>query len=93
VKREDSLDALIGNNSSDGKVFVDAAASACDYCAGEDLNSLFVALFDFAAYINRVAYFEMRHILPKAFAFNGIKQLCFHSISPWYSRRRIKTGY
>ena len=77
---EDSLDALIGNDAADGEGFADAAAPAGDNGAGEYLNALLVAFLDFAAHVNRIAYFEMRYFFLKAFAFNSIQQLCFHVI-------------
>ena len=80
MKREDSLDALVAHDSSDGKGLVNSATSACDDYAGEYLNALLVAFLDFAAHVNRIAYFEMRYFFLKAFAFNSVQQLCFHVI-------------
>jgi len=82
MKGENSLDPFVGNNSADSEGFVDAATFACDYCAGENLDAFLVAFFNLAAYVNRIAYFEMRYIFFKAFAFNSIEQLCFHVIFP-----------
>jgi hypothetical protein len=80
VKGEDSLDALIAYDSADGEGFVDTSASACDYDAGEYLQTLFVAFPDSAVDVHGIAYFEVRYIFLKAFAFNSIQHLCFHSV-------------
>jgi hypothetical protein len=80
MNREDSFDALIGYDTPDGEGFVDSATFAGDDSAGEYLDALLVAFLDFTADVDRVAYFEMRYILLEAFAFNSIKQLCFHVI-------------
>ena len=77
---EDSLNTFVAYNSADSEGFAYAAASACDYGAGKYLNAFLVAFFDFAAHVDRVAYFEMRYIFFKAFAFNSIKQLRFHVV-------------
>ena len=79
MKREDSFDALVAHDSSDGKGFVNSAASACDYGPGEYLNTFLVAFFNAAAYIYSITYFETWYVFFKASAFNSIKQLCFHA--------------
>jgi hypothetical protein len=97
VKREDSLNALVGYDSADCEGFANSAALARYYGAGEYLRALLVAFFDFTAYVDRVAYFEMRYIFLKAFAFNSIEQLCFHVVfslvQSLTSKRGILTAF
>jgi len=80
MKGEDTLDSFIGDNSADGEGFANAATFACDYRSGEYLDALLVTFLNLAADIHGVAYFEMRYIFLETFAFNSIKQFCFHAI-------------
>jgi len=72
VKRENSLDTLIADDSPDSECFVNAPAFAGDYCAGKDLRSLFVAFFDTAMNLDDITYLEMWDFALKTFALNGI---------------------
>jgi hypothetical protein len=80
MEREDSLDSLVADDSSDGEVLVDSAAFACDDGAGEYLGADLVAFGYAAVDVNNIAYLEVRDILLEAFAFNGIQHFSFH----WY---------
>ena len=60
---EDSFYALIVDDSPDGESFVNPAAFPCDYRAGKNLYTFFVAFFYAAADIYSVAYFEVRCLL------------------------------
>lgn len=79
MKWEDSFDALVAHDSSDGKGFVNSATSACDHGPGEYLNTFLVAFLNAAAHIYSITYFETWYVFFKASAFNSIKQLCFHA--------------
>jgi hypothetical protein len=72
MQREDSFDALITDHSPDGEGFINAPAFAGDYCAGKDLCSLFIALFDTTVYLDDITYLEMRDVALKTFALNGV---------------------
>ena len=72
MKGEDSLHAFVIYDSPHSEGFVNPPASACDYRAGEYLNPLFIAFFDSAADIYRIAYFEVWYIALEPFAFDGI---------------------
>ena len=77
MQGEDSLDALIVDDSSDGEGFVNSTASSGDYSAGEYLYTLFVAFLDAATDIYGIAYFEMRYLLLETLVFNGVEQVGF----------------
>lgn len=78
MKREDSLDALVIYNPADREGFVNPAALACDYRAGEYLDALFVTLPDSATYVYRIACFKMRYFFLQTFTFNSVQQFSFH---------------
>jgi len=78
MKREDSLHTLVIYDSPHSEGFIDAATFAGDYYAGKYLNALFVAFYDSAPHIYRIAYFEMRYIFLEAFTFGSVQQFCFH---------------
>ena len=73
MEGEDSLDALVGDDSADGERFVDSAAPAGDDGAGEYLGADFVAFLYSAAHFDGVADFEVGCVFLKAFAFNSIQ--------------------
>jgi hypothetical protein len=77
MQRENTLDTFIVNDSTHGEHFVYAAAFAGDDYAGEYLDSLFIALFYFTVYIDRVADLEVRQVGFQALAFDGIQQFSF----------------
>jgi len=62
MKWKYSFDALIADYPADREGFVYAASFAGDYGAGEDLNSLFITLFDTAMDVYCITYFKMRYI-------------------------------
>jgi hypothetical protein len=66
------FDALVTGESSDGEVFVNAPASACNDRAGKYLRSLFVALFNTAVNLYDIAYLEVRDIVFETLALNGV---------------------
>jgi hypothetical protein len=70
--RENTLDALFIHNAADSEGFADTVTSAGNNGTGEYLNTLFVALSDFAVDVNNIADFKMRHIFSQAFTFNSI---------------------
>jgi len=72
MQREDSFDSLATDHSTDREGFIDAPAFACDYHAGKDLRSLFVALFNTAVNLDDIAYLEVRDLALKTFALNGV---------------------
>jgi len=78
MKGEDTLDALIGDDSADGEGFADASASAGDYRTGKYLDAFFVAFSDSAAHIYGIAYLKMRYIFLQSFAFDSVEHLGFH---------------
>jgi len=72
MQRENSFDALVGNNPPDREVFVNAPALAGDDRAGEYLRSLLVALFNPAVYLYDITYLEVRDLILERLALNGI---------------------
>lgn len=72
MQRENSLDTLVTDDSPDGKGFVNTPAFAGDYRAGEDLRSLFVALFDTAMNLDDITYLEVRDFALKTFTLDGV---------------------
>jgi hypothetical protein len=78
MQRKDSFYAFIADDSADGKEAVYAAASACNYCAGKDLDTLFIAFLDFAVDVNGIADLKVRNIFLKTFTFNSIEQFSLH---------------
>jgi len=80
MQGEDSLHAFIIYDSPDGEGLVDTAAFAGYYRAAKYLKTLSVAFFDSAVHIHRIAYFEMRNLFLKAFAFDSVQKLCFHQV-------------
>jgi len=60
---EDSLNALVSDDTSDGESFVYSAAFSGYYGSGEDLDTDFVAFLYAASYVDGVAYFKMRYAL------------------------------
>jgi hypothetical protein len=72
MQREDSLDALVGDDPPDGEVFVNAPAFTGNYRAGKYLRSLFVALFDSAVNLDDITYLEMRYLVFERLALNGV---------------------
>jgi len=72
MQREDSFNAFVGDDSPDGKGFVNAPSFAGDYRAGKYLRSLFVALFNTAMNFDDIAYLEVRDLALKTLALNGI---------------------
>ena len=72
VQGENPFDALVSGESSDGEVFVNAPAFACNDRAGEYLSSLFVALFDTAVDLYDIAYLEVRDIFLETLALNSV---------------------
>jgi hypothetical protein len=72
MQREDSLDALVGDDPPDREVFVDAPAFTGDYRAGKYLRSLFVALSDPAVNIDDITYLEVRDFLLERLALYGV---------------------
>ena len=72
MKREDSFDALVGDDPADREVFVNAPAFAGDYRAGEYLRSLFVALFNPAVYLYKITYLEVGELVLETLALNGV---------------------
>jgi hypothetical protein len=91
MQREDSLDALVIDDSPDREVFVDAPAFARDYRAGKHLRALFVALFDTAVNIHYIAYLEVRDIVLETFAFNSIQYFSFHWFFSYLPTTKYKT--
>jgi hypothetical protein len=79
IQREGTLDSFVVDNSADGEHLVYPPAFSSDDCAGEDLNTLLVALDDSAMNVDRIAYLEMRDIVPEALAFDRIQQFSFHA--------------
>ena len=69
---EDSFDTLVGDDSSNGEGFVNPPAFAGDYCAGKDLRSLFVALFNPAMDLDDITYLKVRDLALKTLALNGV---------------------
>lgn len=78
MQGKDSFYAFIADDAADGKKAVHTAASARYHCAGKDLDTLFIAFFDFAVDVNGIADFKMRNIFLKTFIFNGIEQFGLH---------------
>ena len=72
MQREDSFDSLVTDHSPDGEVFVNTPAFAGNDRTGKYLRSLFVALFDTAMNLDDITYLEMRDLVLKAFALNGV---------------------
>ena len=72
VQGKYSFDALATGESPDGEVFVNAPAFAGNDRAGKYLRSLFVALFDTAVDLDDIAYLEVRDIVLKTLALNGV---------------------
>ncbi len=77
MEGEDSFDAFVCDDSSDGKHFAHAAAFSCDDGAGEDLRPDLVAFLDFAVNVNAVANLEMGHVGLEAFILDGVEQVGF----------------
>ena len=69
---EDSFDTLITDDPPDGEGFVNPPAFPCDYSAGKDLRSLFVALFNPAMDLDDITYLKVRDLALKTFALNGV---------------------
>jgi hypothetical protein len=80
MKREYTLYAFIIYNSAYGESFVDSTAFAGNYRSGKDLNPFFIAFFNPATHIDRIAYLEMRYVLLQILTFYSVKYLCFHFI-------------
>jgi len=77
IQREDSFDALVVDDSSDSKCFVDSPAFSCNYGSCEYLYAYFVAFLYAATDIYGVANFKVRQLLLYTFALYGIEQLRF----------------
>jgi len=78
MEREDSLHALIIDDSPHREGFVDTPSLAGDYRAGKNLCPLFVAFLDAAMDVHNIAYFKVRYIFLETFTFNGIQHFGFH---------------
>ncbi len=78
VKREDTFDTFVIDDSADGEGGIDAAASAGDNCTAEYLDTFFVAFLDFADDVDCVADFKERYIFFKGLAFDCVQQFGFH---------------
>ena len=72
IQREDSFDTLVTDHSPDREVFIDAPAFAGNDRAGKYLCPLFVALFNTAMNLDDIAYLEVRDLVLKTLAFNGV---------------------
>jgi hypothetical protein len=72
VQREDSFDALVTGESTDGEVFVNAPAFAGNHRAGKYLRSLFVAFFNTTVNLYDIAYLEVRDFILETLALNGV---------------------
>ncbi len=77
MQREDSFDALVFDDSSDGECFVNSAAFPCDYGASEYLYAYFVAFLYAATDIYGVANFKVWNFTLYTFALNGVEHLSF----------------
>jgi hypothetical protein len=73
MEGEDSLYAFVIYDSADGESFVGASAFAGNNCAGEYLDALLVAFFDYAVHIYGIPYFEIWELFFQAFSFNCIQ--------------------
>jgi len=80
MQREDSLHALVIDNSPHREAFVYPSAFTRNYRTSEYLGADLIALLDTAMNINNIADLEKRYLFLQAFAFNGIQYLRFH----WY---------
>jgi len=72
VQGKDPFDTLVIDNPPDGKVFVNAPASARNDRAGKYLRSLFVALFNTAVNLYDITYLEVRDLVLETFTLNGV---------------------
>ena len=72
MQREDSFDALVTDHSTDGEVFINAPSFAGNDRAGKYLRSLFLALFNTAVNLDDITYLEVRDLVLKTLAFNGV---------------------
>ena len=62
MNREDALNALTVRNAPDGKILIEAASLPPDYNAGENLDSLFVALDHPSVDPYAIAHFEFGNV-------------------------------
>ena len=76
MNRKNAFDAAAVRNTADSKGFLNATVLHRDDGALEDLNSLFVALFDFAVNFNRIADCDRRFFFFHACAGNNFQ--CVH---------------
>jgi len=72
MQREDSLDALIRDDSPDSEGFINTPAFAGDDRAGKYLRSFFVALLNSAVHFYDIAYLEVRDLALETLALNGV---------------------
>jgi len=72
MQREDSFYALVTDDSPNGEVFVNAPAFAGNDRAGKYLRSFFVALFNTAVNLDNITYLEVRDLVLKTLALNGV---------------------
>ncbi len=72
MKREDTLNAFVIDDSPNSKVLINAPAFAGDYRACEDLNTFLVGLCYFTAYLYGITDFEMCDFAFEVFAFDGV---------------------
>jgi len=72
MQREDSFDSLVTDHSPDREVFVNAPAFAGNDRAGKYLCPLFVALFNTAVNLDNITYLEVRDLVLKTLALNGV---------------------
>jgi len=73
MKWEDSFHALVIHDSTHCEGLINPPASSRDYCAAKYLYTLFVAFFDAATDIYRIAYFEMRYLFLQPLTFNSVQ--------------------
>jgi hypothetical protein len=62
MKRENSLDTFVVNNTADGEVFINSPPLTCDYGACKYLRTFFIALLNATVDVNDIAYLEMRYL-------------------------------
>jgi len=78
MQREDSLDALVVDDSPDREALVDAPAFAGDYRAREYLRALLVAFFDAAVNVHYIAHLEVGYAALKTLTLYGVQNFSFH---------------
>jgi hypothetical protein len=72
MKRENTLDSLVGDKPPYGECLIDTATLAGNHDTAEYLNTGFVAFLDPAMHFDIVANLKVRHLRLQALAFNSI---------------------